>query len=348
QKRVIMEEISAKTQMAKIRNFEKGFIATHLVNLGAKLGIFEALNENKDGLTLPVLAAKLGVHEPYLKIWCQTAYHFEILDSDGKGRFVLQPYLDEILGDKNHFRNYVANIAMDVELIGEGFRGSAGAFRTGNPYPIYSSPEFSEMVYESTKNIALAFLFMIFPKNEHLKQLLEKGIRFLDIGCGNCSLIIQLAQAFGNSTFTGIGPDANGIKAAKSTISQLELDGRVSVEYLGGEKLPYKDDFEMVSMVVTLHEIPPAVREKAVKNAYCALKPDGHLLVLDFPYPSKLEDFRDPMYNYGILDQFYEICADSVHLTIEEQNDVLTAAGFKDIQRRPIGRGMFDFITAKK
>jgi ubiquinone/menaquinone biosynthesis C-methylase UbiE len=120
------------------------------------------------------------------------------------------------------------------------------------------------------------------------------------------------------------------------------------VEYLGGEKLPYKDNFEMVSMVVTLHEIPPAVREKAVKNAYRALKPDGHLLVLDFPYPSKLEDFRDPMYNYGILDQFYEICADSVHLTIEEQNEVLTAAGFKDIQRRPIGRGMFDFITATK
>jgi len=343
-----MEEISAKSQMTKIRNFEKGFMATHLVNLGAKLGIFEALNENKDGLTLPVLAAKLCIYEPYLKIWCQTAYHFEILDSDEKGRFMLQPYLDEILGDKNHFRNYVANIAMDVELIGEGFRGSAGAFRTGNPYPIYSSSEFSEMVYESTKNIALAFLFMIFPKNEPLKQLLEKGIRFLDIGCGNGSLVIQLAQAFGNSTFVGIGPDANGIKAAKSTISQLELDSRVSVEHLGGEKLPYKDDFEMVSMVVTLHEIPPAVRAKAVKNAYRALKPNGNLLVLDFPYPSKLEDFRDPMYNYGILDQFYEICADSVHLTIEEQNDVLTAAGFKDIQRMPIGRGMFDFITAKK
>ncbi len=42
-----MEELNAKMQMAKIRNFEKGFMATHLVNLGAKLGIFEALNENK-------------------------------------------------------------------------------------------------------------------------------------------------------------------------------------------------------------------------------------------------------------------------------------------------------------
>jgi len=78
------------------------------------------------------------------------------------------------------------------------------------------------------------------------------------------------------------------------------------------------------------------------------LKSNGYLLVLDFPYPSRLADFRNPIYNYGILDQLHEICADCVHLTVEQQNELLTAAGFKDIQRRPIGRGMFDFITAIK
>jgi ubiquinone/menaquinone biosynthesis C-methylase UbiE len=343
-----MGEISAKAQMAKIRGFEKGFMATHLINLGAKLGIFEALNENRDGLTVPVLAAKLGIHEPYVKIWCQSAYHFEILDGDETGRFMLQPYLDEILGDRNHFRNYLANIAMDVDLLGEGFAKAPGAFRNGKPLEIYHSPEFSELAYEPTNNIALAFLFMIFPKHPKLKQLLEQGSRFLDIGCGNASLIIQLAQAFKKCTFVGVGPDASGIKFAHSTISELGLEKRVSVVHKGGEKLAYKDEFDMVSMVVTLHEIPPAVREKAVKKAYQALKSKGYLLVLDFPYPSKLEDFRNPIYNYGILDQFYEICADCVHLTVEQQNELLTAAGFKNIQRRPIGRGMFDFITATK
>jgi len=343
-----MVELSAKTQMAKIRNFERGFMATHLINLGARLGIFEALNENKQGLTIPVLASKLGIHEPYLKIWCQTAYHFEILDGDETGRFMLQPYLDEILGDKDHFRNYLANIAMDVDIIGDGFTKSAGAFRTGKPLQIYNSPDFSELVYEPTKNIALAFLFMIFPKNKHLKQKLEQGIRFLDIGCGDGSLVIQLAQAFGNSTFVGIGPDTNGIKSAKSAISKLELEGRLSVEHLGGEKLSNKNEFDMVSMVVTLHEIPPAVRQKVVENAFRALKQDGCLLVLDFPYPDKLEDFRNPIYNFGLLDQFYEICAGCVHLSNEQQEEILSAAGFKNIQRMPIGQGMFDFISATK
>ena len=343
-----MEELSVKNQMTKIRNFEKGFMATHLINLGAKLGIFEALNENKQGLTVPILAAKLGVHEPYLKIWCQTAYHFEILDGDDQGRYLLQPFLDEILGDKNHFRNYIANIAMDVDVVGKDIHHAPEHFRKGTHYPIYDSPEFSEMVYEPTKNIALAFLFMIFPKCEKLKQKMERGAKFLDIGCGNGSLIIQLAQAFDNSTFVGVGPDVYGIEFAKTAIAQFELEDRVSVKNLAGENLTYREEFDMVSMVVTLHEIPPAVREKVVEKAYQALKGNGHLLILDFPYPKKLEEFRNPRYDYGILDQFYEICAGSVHLTNEEQDEILSEAGFKDIQRMAIGKGMFDFITAQK
>ena len=114
-----MEELSSGKQMAKIRNFEKGFIATHLINLGEKLGIFESLNKKKEGLTAPDLAATLGLHEPYVKIWCETGYYFEILDSDEQGRFKLQPFLDEILGDKTHFKNYLANISVTADLLAQ-------------------------------------------------------------------------------------------------------------------------------------------------------------------------------------------------------------------------------------
>ncbi len=344
-----MEEVCSKSQMAKIRDFEKGFMATHLINLGAKLGLFEALNEAKEGMTVPDLASKLGLHEPYLKIWCQTAYHFRILDCDDQGRFMLQPFLDEILGDKSHFRNYLANITLSVDIAGEATKEAPEYFRTGKTMECYSTPEFSRAAYEPTKNIHLAFHFMIFPKNEHLKQMLEEGIRFLDIGCGNGSLIIQLAQAFQNSIFVGINPDAYGIEEAKTRISQLGLEKRVSVENIGGEDLPYKDDFDMVSMVVSLHEIPPDIRPNVVEKAYQALKSRGQLLILDFPaYPSKLEDFRDPMYDFAILDQFFETWAGFIHLNLEEQDELLMKTGLKDIQRMGIGKGMFEFVTATK
>lgn len=343
-----MEEVSSKTQMAKIRNFEKGFMATHLINLGAKLGIFEALNEAKEGISVPDLATKSGLHEPYLKVWCQTAYHFEILDADNQGMFMLQPFLDEILGDKTHFKNYLANIALSVDFVGEWMKDAPDYFRTGKAMESYNTPEFSKAAYEPTKNIYLAFLFMIFPKNDDLKQMLEQGIRFLDIGCGNGNLITQLAQAFQNSTFAGANPDNFGIQEAKTKISQMGLEKRVVVENIGGEDLSYNDESDMVSMVVTLHEIPPRVRPTVVEKSYQALKSGGKFLILDVPYPSKLEDFRNPIYDMGVYDQYYEVIGGFTHLTTAEQTEMLTRICFKDIQRMSIGKGMFEFVTATK
>jgi SAM-dependent methyltransferase len=348
ERRCLMEEMSVKTQMAKIRGFEKGFMATHLINIGDKVGIFEALNQAKEGLTVPEIASKLSLHEPYLKTWCQTMYHFEVLDCDEHRRFRLQPFLDEIIGDKGSVKNYLGNISLDVDLVGKGMSDAAECFRTGNAIKAYDSPEGCKLAYGTTKNIFLAFFFMILPKNEHLKQQMEKGINFLDIGCGDGTLITRLAQSFPNSRFVGVCPDIYGIKAAEASISQLGLGDRVSVMHKGGEDIEYRDEFDMINMVVTLHEILPEVRQEAVQNAYEALKPGGHLLVLDFPYPSKIEDFRNPIYDYGILDQCYEMCIGTEHLSTPEQDALLGKAGFINLQRMPIGKGMFDFVTATK
>jgi len=221
-------------------------------------------------------------------------------------------------------------------------------FGTGKIMEIHHDPLISKTIYEGSKNIYLAFLFMIFPKNEHLKQLLDGGIKFLDIGCGDGTLIIQFSQTFENSKFVGVNPDIHGIETAQATIAQLGLEERVLVEQIGGEDLQYLNEFDMVCMVITLHEITPDVREQVVEKAYQVLKPGGYLLILDFPYPKKLEDFKNPMYDYGILDQFYEMCIGTVHLNKNEQEEMLTKAGFKNIQRMPIGKGMFDLVTSTK
>jgi len=343
-----MEKEHSKDQMAKIRNFEKGFFATHLIDIGEKLKLFETFCRAKEGLTIPDLASKLGLNEPYLKIWCQTAYHLEILDCDQLGRFRLQPFLDEILGDKSHFRNYLANISLSVNFLAKFFGEYPEYFQSGriaeNPY----TPEISKAVFEVTKNFPLVFFSMILPQNDLLKQMLERGIRFLDVGCGRGSLIIQLARAFRNSTFVGVDPDSYGIEEAENKISQLGLEKQVSVKNIGGGDLPYNNEFDMASMVVTLHEIHPDIRVKVVEKIYQALKSDGQLLILDFPYPDKLEDFRNPMYEFGILDQFFEVCAGFMHLNVQEQNEMLQKVGFRNIQRMTIGKGMFEFITATK
>lgn len=342
-----MEEISAEYQMAKINNFYKGFKATHLINIGAELGIFEALNEEKEGLTLSELASKLRIHEPYLKIWCQTAYFLEIMDCDSQGRFRYQPFMDEILGDQSHLNNRLSLANLSINIIGERLKDSIDNYRNGKiryDYP----PERSEVVSQTTK-IAHNFLNLYFsslPEDNPIRNKMDRGAKFLDIGCGTGGFITLLAQSFNNSSFVGIDPVTHGIEAGNYNISELGLNNQISLKHMGGEDINYNDEFDVASMILTLHEILPGYRKKVVENIYKALKSDGHLLIFDFSFPDKLEDFRDPAFEPGIIDQFDECTIGTIIPSERDQNQMLTKHGFKNIQR--VSMSGFDIVTTSK
>jgi ubiquinone/menaquinone biosynthesis C-methylase UbiE len=342
-----VEEVTAKSQLSKIREYEKGFFATHLINIGAKLGIFDALFKDKDGLTTPDLASALGLDPAYTKGWCEIAYHFELVDCDERGRFKFAPFLDETLGDRSNMRNYLWNNELAVAM-GKSLPDSPPLYRSGDTVSEVYQPELSTIAAGLTQNIYLAFLYMILPAHEDLKQKLEQGINFLDVGCGHANLIVQLALAFPNSRFIGVDCDAYGIEEARKKISSSGLEEKVTVENMGGEELPYEDEFDMASMVVTLHEVVPAKRENVVKKVHGALKNGGQLLVLDFPYPTKIEDFRDRTYDFAVMDQFFERFAGFVHITTDERDEMLSKAGFGNLQKMTIGKGMFELVVADK
>jgi len=329
-----MKEITFESQTAKIENFYQGFSATHLIHIGDKLGLFEILNDNKKGLTSSELASELGLHEPYLKIWCQTALYLEILDYDEGGRFKFQPYMNEILADKSNFRNMLGRFNSLVNVTGERFKESIVHYRTGKALEGYS-PQHSEIVAEATKSFHayLNVYFKKLPSTSPIKQMLDNGINFLDVGCGNGRLIIQLAALFTNSRFTGVDPSLYGINVAIKNIEQLGLEDRVFVKNLGGEELRYKEEFDIACMTVVFHEINPNIRFKALENIYNALKKGGRLIIFDFSYPENFDDFKNLNYGSVIIHQFNETSLGAVFLTLTEQNEMFTKVGFTDIQR---------------
>jgi cyclopropane fatty-acyl-phospholipid synthase-like methyltransferase len=220
--------------------------------------------------------------------------------------------------------------------------------RSGITAPYTKTPEESLATSRATKSVYMVFLSYILQKHNTLRQLMKQGIQFIDIGCGSGNLIIELALAFPQSTFKGIDTDIYGIDRAESSASALGLAERVSFEDMAAEELEEEEEFDVVCMVATLHEILPAKRPIALEKLYQAIKSGGRLLVLDFPYPEKLENFRDPRYDIGIIEQYFEAPNGIVHLNAVEQNTLLEGAGFKDIQRSDINKGMFDFIMAVK
>ena len=346
-----MSEITILDQIAKVRSFEKGHRATQVINTGFRFGMLDALAESLEGLTVPDLALKLMLYEPFLKIWCQTAYHFEILDCDERGRFRLQPFLEEILGLDMSFRPHPQR---EERPTGDTqFDGTNDPLfeyiRTGRPTYTGKSPLTSFAASRGTRSIFTIFLSMIFPNHDHLKALLEKGCAFLDVGCGSSHLILEFARLFKKSLFTGIDPDIYGIENAERLISELGLGDRVTVENISGEEIKFCEVFDLAGMILTLHEILPEIRQEALSRTFQALKKGGRLLILDYPYPGRLEDFRNPRFDYGIIEQYFEALGGIVHIAEEEQNELLSRAGFKTIERLPVGDGgMLDFITATK
>ena len=328
-----------ESQEAKIRGFERGYRAVYVINVGLQFGIFSALCETSKGVTAKDLADRLSLFEPYLAIWLQTAYHFELLACNANGRFTLQPYMAEILG-----------VEMGPEPIIQNTGASplARYILTGVPVPHYRSPEESQATARATQAVYRVFLSYILEKYDALKESLNKGIRFVDIGCGGGNLIIELALAFPNSFFKGIDTDIHGLERAESMVHTLGIQERVSLEDLAAEELDCRDTFDVACMVATLHEILPADRLPALANIHRSLTSGGHLIILDFPYPETVADFRDQRYDIGIIEQFFEAPSGIVHLCAAEQNRLLTEAGFTNIQRSDLNNGMFDLIMANK
>ena len=94
---------SADAQTARIFAWRRGFNAMHLIDLGERLGLWQALADAPDA-TPADLAARLDLHAPYVEVWCTTAYGFELLDSDDGERLRLAPHIEETLARPNHPR----------------------------------------------------------------------------------------------------------------------------------------------------------------------------------------------------------------------------------------------------
>jgi len=342
-----MEEVTILSQIEKIRAFERGYRASQVINTGFRFGMLNALAESVEGLSSPELAVRLMLYEPYLKIWCRTAYHFEILDCDHQGRFKLQPFLEEVLGLGFYTQGPPANA--DKRQTAMGSDPFDRYVRTGRISPSSKSPEASFAACRATKSMITIFLSMIFPDQGELKKRLEGGVKLLDVGCGSGNLLIDLASAFKNSRFAGIDSDVHGIDSAEKEIAELGLTDRIYVENVNAEDMLFQDEFEIVSLVLALHEILPGQRPAALSKVYNALKKDGRIMILDYPYPGSIEDFRNPRYEYGIAEQYFEAANGIVHISQREQDALLSEAGFKNIGRMVVSDGgMLDFVTAVK
>lgn len=341
--------VTADAQVAKVFGWRRGFNAMHLIDLGIRLGLFKALAEVPEA-TAQSLAVRLGLHPPYVEVWCTTAYSFELLDADDESRFRLAPHINEILANPSHPRYLGGYVQLGTRFATEDYRLAPEAFRNGSTAPFQGrSSEFAQVVAEAIAGVNVMVVRKILPGLPGVSDTLSAGGTLLEVGCGTGNLQIQIAKAFPSARCTGIDIDPTGLSVAEAAVRDAGLQDRVTLVAGDVASSVAQESFDVVIMVEVLHEIAPDVRPSVVNGCARALRRGGWLVIVDETYPSTLAEARQPEFFFPVQTGLEELMWGNVIPTRDEQERLLRAAGLGGrIERSLMGAGFTLLVTQKQ
>ena len=339
---------TADSQVAKIFEWRRGFNAMHLIDIGIQLGLFRALAATPD-ISWQSLASQLGLHAPYVKVWCMTAYSFGLLEADGETSFRLAPFVNEILANPYHPRYLGGYVQLGTRFATDDHRHALEGFRTGATSPFQGrSEEFAQVVAQAIAGVNVMVARKILPGLPSVAEKLTAGGSLLEVGCGTGNLQIQIAKAFPAAQCAGIDIDPTGIQCARDAVRQAGLSDRITLIEGDIADAVQSQSFDVVVMVEVLHEIEPEIRPRVVAGCANALRTGGWLIIVDETYPSTLAEAREPEFLFPVQTGFEELMWGNVVPTRDEQERLLRSAGFAGpIDRSLLGAG-FTLLTTQR
>lgn len=175
--------------MNRVFGYIKGLHATHLLSVGARLGLFERVGREPAGVAPNALAAALGMDPTYVRLWCEAACAFELLDYEPASGYRLAPGLEGVLGDPDN--PYYLGRFPDLHLLfARDYARYPELFRGGETYPFQAHDEaFLKSLAAATRVLPKMFLDAVLPRLPELRARLERGVEILDVGCGGGELV---------------------------------------------------------------------------------------------------------------------------------------------------------------
>jgi len=335
-------------QMGKVFSYFKGLHATHLMDLGAKLGLFARLAQTPAGVPPAVLATDLRLHPPYVQQWCETACALELLDYDPAEGYLLAPCMAELLGRPDGTYNLGSFPAVHL-VLAKDYAHYPELFATGGVFPYQQHDEaFFRSVADATRTLPRMFLDGVMPDLPELGARLEAGAAILDMGCGGGYALVEFAERYPKARCVGLDVEGTSIQLAQELISARGLGDRVEARRVDGAVLPpdCRGAFDLITTFLVLHEIAPALKAAVLQQCALALRPGGKLLIFDECYPSGPRELRDPSQIFAVMAQWYELTWGNIVNTREEIHALLAQQDLRITDETALSR--FSIIIAEK
>jgi ubiquinone/menaquinone biosynthesis C-methylase UbiE len=348
--------VTKDDQALKIFNWAAGAASLRMAYYGLRLGLFNAITAQPDGLTIDEMIEQTGLDGRYVRAWAKTALAGELLEYDAaSGRFIMASFMEALLMDDQDFQyqaGLVTNHAVESRLADRVL----DCFQSGEGIPFADyGQEMVETIHAFSKAAYELFLpSVLLPALPDLTQRLATGGTILELGCGAGAGLVSLGKTFPHCTVTGVDPDPTSIALARQRIDEAGLGERVHAEEMRGEDLTGEDAFDFIYTQISLHEMDDA--RIVLANACRALKEGGTILITEIRGPERIEDCSGT-YDTVLahIDLFYEIpqsVAKGGHavgfFTRSEIEEMATGTGLRDVRELELEQPLYAAFVATK
>lgn len=316
-----------------------------MVSVGHRTGLFDVMSKLLPA-TSQEIAARARLNERYVREWLGAMVTAGVVNIDpATTRFSLPvehgAFLTRAAAADNMavFAQYIAVMGCVEDDIVECFRKGGGV-----PYEKFL--RFHEVMAEDSGQSVLSSLEShILPLIPGLTNRLAKGIRVLDVGCGQGRIMNRLAGLYPRSRFVGmdLSTDAIGLacdEASKNDLNNVEF---VAVDLSNFDQTAEPESFDLITTFDAIHD--QAKPLNVLTGIHRALKSDGEYLMQDISGTSHVhQDIEHPIGTF-----LYTIsCMHCMTVSLAQGGEGLGAMWGEEKTREYLQRVGFRSITTHR
>ena len=163
-----------------------------------------------------------------------------------------------------------------------------------------------------------------------LKQTLEAGARWLELGCGVAGMLLGTAHAFSRVTAVGIDIAPNLLKLAQERAEELGIADRVT--FIHDDATSYTDDEPFDIVFWSQFFFPGDTRKATLANAFERLRPGGMLVCPILPGDQEPAETGSPIAQQAALNVLLFSGWGVPFRTGDTLAEEVDAAGFAEIR----------------